>query len=119
MTKILVVDDDAAILEVVKIILEQNNFQVNTARDKKEIDAALSQQNPDIILLDISISGINGGDLTKQMKADDSYKSIPIVLVSADNNIKKIAEEVGADGYLEKPFDIDTLIETVNKHLQS
>lgn len=117
MVKILVVDDDKAILEVVKIILEQNNFQVITAKNKKEIDEALATYNPQLVLLDISISGVNGGDLTRHLKASPKHKNLPIVLLSADNNIKKIATDVGANGYLEKPFDIETLIQIVNTYV--
>ncbi len=117
MSKILLVEDDPSILEVTTIILEQEGYEVLKACNKTEVNEILEVELPDLILLDIWVSGLDGGLFTKKLKGDDKTKDIPVILVSANTDIQKIANDSGANGYLEKPFDLDDLIATVKKHL--
>lgn len=112
---ILVVDDDLAILEVIKIILEDKGYNVITISNGSEVEQAIEKQNPHLILLDIWISGFDGRDIAKKLKARSSTKHIPIIVISAHNETAKIAKEAGADNFLAKPFDIENLVSVVQQ----
>lgn len=114
--KIWVIDDDLSILEVVKIILEDSNYNVLTISEVEEFNKKIKKELPDLILLDFWMSGTDGKDIAKSLKSQKETKKIPIVMVSALSDCKKIAKESGADGYLSKPFDMDDLINTVKKY---
>lgn len=114
--KILVADDNPAILDALQIILEDAGYKVKTTIDGVE---ALEMQRdfPDLILLDIWMSGIDGRDICKQLKKNKATRDIPIIMVSATKNIEQIAKASGADDYVSKPFQLDHLLEVVAKHI--
>lgn len=114
--KILIIDDDVAILEVMKIILEDKGYHVITTPTGDNIEEKVQDLSPNIILLDFWLAGIDGHYIAKQLKSKVSTKHIPVIMVSANHDPKKIAIEVGADDFLEKPFDIDDLVNIVEKH---
>ncbi len=113
--KIFVVDDDPGILEVITIILSDKGYIVTSISDGQQLFKELKKQTPDLLFLDIWISGSDGREITKKLKSDAETKDIPIVIVSALNETEKIAKDIGADGFLEKPFDIDKLLDIVGK----
>ena len=113
---IFVVDDDPGILEVITIILSERGYEVVAFSDGTKVFEAVKKQKPDLIFLDIWISGSDGRDITKKLKSDPTTKKIPIIIISALNETEKIAKEVGADAFLEKPFDIEKLSLLVAKH---
>ena len=117
--KILVCDDDAGILEVIKIILEENDFEVLTVSTGKGIQKLINNYKPDLLFLDLWMPGIEGGEITKILKRETATKNIPIIIVSALNDIKDIAKKAGADGSLSKPFTIADLLEVVEKNLKT
>jgi DNA-binding response OmpR family regulator len=116
--KILVAEDDRAILEVVKIILEQEGYDTLFADREELIRNIIRNQKPDLILLDIWLGGSDGGKIAKSIKNDKQTKHIPIIMISANNETEKITKEAGADGFLLKPFNIDDLLQIVRKHLK-
>lgn len=116
-TKILVAEDDEAIIEVMKIILQDANYTVFTADNSTDIKTIIAEQNPHVLLLDIWLSGENGGDIARGLRADEKTKKLPIIMISANNETEKIAKEVGAQGFLQKPFNIDELLAIVDKQL--
>ncbi len=116
--KILVVDDDEGILEVVQIVLEGEGYLVQASLNGEclqDIDADL----PDLILLDVLLSGKDGREICKQLKSDAKTAHVPVVMLSAHSDASKVADTSGADDFLEKPFDVDVLIDIVEKHLAS
>lgn len=113
---VLVADDDLPILEVINIILQEKGYEVITVSDARAIEKTLKENAPDLILLDIWLSGQDGRDVTKRLRSNKGTRDIPIVFISAQNNVQKIAAEAGADGYLEKPFDIDHLVAVVEQY---
>lgn len=117
--KILVVDDDQAILEVIQIILSDKGYDIAVAADSAEIDTHLAGSLPDLILLDIWMSGQDGREITKLLRQKERTQKIPIVMISANNDGEKIAQEAGADAFLAKPFDIDDLIRIVETYTVS
>lgn len=115
--KIFVCDDDPGILEVVKIILEQNNYKVLTASSGKGIQKKLAESQPNLLLLDLWMPGIEGTEITRILKKDDSTKNIPIIIISALSDTNNITRQIGADGFLPKPFAISDLLAIVKKNI--
>jgi Response regulator containing CheY-like receiver, AAA-type ATPase, and DNA-binding domains len=117
--RILVVDDDEGIVEVVQMALEGEGYEVSTGTDSKSLHQQLAKQRPSLILLDVLLSGDDGRDICQSLKLNEATKCIPVVMLSAHADAGKVAAEGGADDFLEKPFDVDALIDIVAKHLPS
>lgn len=114
--KILIADDDPAILDVLSLFLEDVGYEVETTDDGATIQEA-RKGYPDLMLLDIWMSGWNGRDICVLLKGQESTKHIPIILVSANRDTEKIAEEAGADDFLLKPFDLDKVLEKIEQYI--
>jgi CheY-like chemotaxis protein len=117
-SKIFIADDDQGILDSTRLILEYEGYQVVTSTNGETI-SQIKLQRPDLILLDIWLSGVNGGDIAKELKSDTLTKTIPLIMFSANRDIQKIAENVNAEGYLVKPFDLPELLDTIQKHIKN
>jgi DNA-binding response OmpR family regulator len=118
--KVLVVDDDNDILDVIQIILEDEGYEVSTLNNAREIIKEMSSNRPDLILLDVMLCGMDGRDVCKNMKTNPAFKMIPIIMISASHNLKGFLEQKdSADGFISKPFDIDNLIGVVNSHFSN
>ena len=113
--RVMVVDDEPAILDVLRLILEDDGYEVVTATRQDEIRT--DQTRPDLILLDIWLSGVNGKEICRQLKGDPATRHIPVILVSANRDTAAIAEDCGADGSISKPFDLDAVLDLVRHHL--
>lgn len=116
--RILVVDDDESILEVIQIVLESEGYQTQISLNG-ECFQHFTSYLPDLILLDVLLSGEDGREICKQLKRNQTTAHIPVVMLSAHSDANKLADVSGADDFLEKPFDVDVLIEIVEKHLVS
>jgi len=114
--KVLIAEDDEAILEVLRNILESEGYQTFSPRTERKIYEIVSNESPSLILLDIWLSGQDGEKIAKSLKSRDETKHIPLIMMSANNETEKITETVGADGFLLKPFTIDELLEVMRKY---
>ncbi len=114
---ILLVEDDSAIVESTQCVLEFAGFQVKTAPDGYAMKKHINGTVPDLILIDYWLPKKNGGEIIKELREDSKTKHVPVLVISASHNIKEIIQEAGADGFLEKPFNMDDLISTVGKYL--
>ncbi|CDT06298.1 MULTISPECIES: response regulator [Sphingobacterium] len=114
---ILLFDDDVNILEVCTIILENYGYTVATSETSHDIIEKVTEIRPDVILMDNWIPEIGGIKATQLVKQHPEFKHIPVIYVSANNDIHLLAEEAGADSYLEKPFNLDDLESAVNTML--
>ena len=112
--RILIVDDDAMNIDILMDSLEEE-YDVKAAESGEEALEIIPQYNPNVILLDIMMSGIDGYEVCKRIRADDAYKSIKIILISGrameDERQKGFA--VGADDYITKPFDVDDIADKI------
>lgn len=117
MNKVLVVDDEEDILNLVKTILVGNGYEVFTAKSGEEALTSAVRHQPDIIILDIVMPGISGLEVCRLLKNRKDLEQTPIVVLSAlDREIdKKYIEEAGADEYINKPFDISELLKVVDR----
>jgi CheY-like chemotaxis protein len=114
--RILVADDNAAILDALKIMLEEAGYEVATTTDgATAID--MKAPLPDLLLLDIWMSGVDGRDVCKLLKSAPATKHIPVIMVSATKDIEQITKDSGADGFISKPFQMEHLLATVAKHV--
>lgn len=111
--KIFVVDDDEGILEVMRIILEDKGYLVTTVANAVGLEGEIKKQLPDLIFLDIWMSGLDGREIAKKLKLQKETKGIPIIVITALNDGKKITDEATADGFLAKPFNIEDLVNIV------
>lgn len=114
---ILVAEDDKAILEVVKMILEDAGYVVTTAETMSEIEQIFSNNTPHLLLLDIWLGGANGEEIARKLKSSQQTKNLPVIIISANNETEKIAHETGVEDFLQKPFNIDDLLFKIKKHL--
>jgi DNA-binding response OmpR family regulator len=110
--KILIADDDLAILEVLTIFLEEMGYEVETTYDGHSL-RTFEHGYPDVLLLDIWLSGVNGRDLCRYFKSQEKTRHLPILLISANRNMQRIACEAGADDFIAKPFDLDKLLDKI------
>ena len=113
--RILVVDDEESILEVVQIVLEGEGYQVQTSMDSSFLHT-ISSPLPAVILLDVLLSGEDGREISRRIKANTQLQHIPVIMLSAHADANKVADMGGADAFLEKPFDVDALIAIVQKY---
>src|SRR5689334_14301646 len=107
--KILVADDDPAIVDAIQIMLEDAGYEAETSVDGETI-YKMERDYPDLLFLDIWMSGMDGREICKYLKNQESTKDIPIVMISANRDTAKMAKEAGADDFLEKPFEMDDLL---------
>ncbi|RXM52945.1 MULTISPECIES: PleD family two-component system response regulator [unclassified Chryseobacterium] len=116
--KILIFDDDTAILEVITIIFEENGYEVKISETSHDIIEKVADYQPDVILMDNWIPNIGGVEATKLLKSTEEFKHIPVIYVTANNDIVSLASEAQADDYVSKPFNLDDLERMVEKHIK-
>jgi CheY-like chemotaxis protein len=114
-SSVLVVDDDPVVLELVGEILRDEGFQVTTAGNGQEALGRLRAGRPDLILLDLMMPVENGWEFLEHLRTHPVAATVPIVLLSASQKLGEQAERLHVDDFLPKPFDIDDLLDKVNK----
>ncbi len=115
MKKILVVDDDVDILYIVQHILISHGFDVQTHSTGLNVPDIVMHYHPNLILLDIRLPGKLGTEVCKELK--QIHSNLPIVFFSAHADQSKSFALCDADGFIQKPFDIKNLIDTINLHV--
>ena len=113
---ILVIEDDVDINEMIKMRLQDDGYDVISAFDGHEGMEKLKIHNPDLIILDIILPKINGFELCKKIKGNDSWNPIPIILMTATSGLENVAKkenDVPADACIAKPFEYDELLKTI------
>ncbi len=111
---ILVVDDDVSILDAIRLILE-DAYQVSTVFKGEETVNKVIKTRPDLILLDVLMSGGDGREICKSLKRNIKTRSIPIIMISAHSSAHKSIKECGADDFLAKPFEMGDLLKKLKK----
>lgn len=118
--KILIIDDEENIVELIKFNLELNGLETIVAYDGLEGFVKTKEEMPDLILLDWMLPGISGIEICKKIRSDEKIKSIPIIMLTAKNleNNKVEGLNTGADDYITKPFSIKELMARLNAVLR-
>jgi CheY-like chemotaxis protein len=114
MKKILIADDDLAIMDAISIMLEYEGYEVLRAPDAA-ILLTMNNEFPDLVLLDIWMSGIDGRDICRYLKRNKATSKIPVVLISASREIENSAKQAGADDFLAKPFELNDLLKKIER----
>jgi two-component system, chemotaxis family, chemotaxis protein CheY len=113
---VLVVDDDADIREVIAMVLEGEGYAPVTAADGGEALRLLRGYRPCLILLDLMMPGVDGWQFREAQLEDGSLAGIPIVILTGGGNVDAHATALRAAAALEKPVDLEVLLETVDRH---
>lgn len=115
--KILIFDDDPHVLEIFSIVLEDMGYTINRSTTSHDVLEKVSRYQPDLILMDNWIPEIGGVAATQLLKGHSDFRSIPVILVSANSEVEVLANNALADGFLSKPFDLDRLEKLVEEFL--
>ena len=110
---ILVVDDDPNILDVVSELLDMEGYRVATAANGAEALQFVETQHPSLVLLDMRMPVLDGWGFAKELRARGV--KLPILVMTAAQNARVWAEEIGAQGYVAKPFEVPALLDAVEK----
>lgn len=120
MRRILAVDDNEDILEILKLILEDYGYEVKTITDGSLLFDEIKAHKPDLILLDIMLGNMDGRELCKAVKSNKETQDIPIILVSASHNLSDRFMLASANiDFLAKPFDMMELLDKVAINLSA
>jgi two-component system response regulator VicR len=116
--RILVIDDDPDILEILDIIFTQEGYDVILSETGREAENIL-EINPDLVVLDIMIAGSDksGAAICAKIKSRPETQNLPVIMFSSEENIREISEECGANGYASKPVQTLELISKVKAFL--
>ena len=116
--KILAVDDDLAILDVLRLILENSGYEVVTLSHADAVFETVEIEQPDLILMDVMLAGLDGKTICQNLKKYSRTKNIPVIMISASHDLRAQLSRSGApDDFIAKPFDLDVLVQKVEQHL--
>jgi len=115
--RVLVVEDDAAIIELLRFLLEQEGLEVEVAQDGLEALDKMEVWSPDLVLLDLRLPKLEGMDVLWEMRQNPKWSNIPVIIISVDSSPQTMLQgwRLGVDSYFIKPFDPDELIRVVRR----
>ncbi|MGB2600261.1 MAG: response regulator [Candidatus Omnitrophota bacterium] len=117
--RILVVDDEPLVVKLLATRLEASNYEVISAYDGREGLEKARDEKPDLVIVDLRLPGINGYEICSQLKNDDAFAGIPVIVItgSTDKKDRELAEDASADAYIIKPFDREVLLSKIEELL--
>lgn len=116
-SKILIVDDEPDIVLTLATILEDAGYAVISTGNGERVEQLIEAERPDLILLDMLLSGWDGREIARRVKGRQVTRHIPIIMLSAHPVAMQEASAAGADDFLAKPFELDDLLMKVAAHL--
>jgi DNA-binding response OmpR family regulator len=114
--KVLIVEDNSELLLGLEVLMNSRGFNVLALDDTEEIWDKIRQFSPDLLLLDVWVEPVRGDQIAHKIDTNGAKQDLPVILISADDSIKQIARQSGAEDYLEKPFDFDHLLDLINQY---
>lgn len=116
--KILVVDDDIDILEIVSLLLVERGYEVKALDHGETILEDIQDFQPNLILMDVMLGGMDGRDICKDLKTNPVTRKLPVILISGTHDlVESIDLPEGPDDFIAKPFDMDELYTKIDQHL--
>ena len=115
LNRILVVDDDPDIGMMLKLMLEYHGYVVTVSERGEKAEGIIHNENFDLLIMDMLMSGINGTDICSRLKKDKTTTTLPVIMISAHPNAREICLGAGADDFMAKPFDMDELLTIVHR----
>ena len=116
MKQIIVTDDDPSMRDIFQLILQRAGYLV-TSYSNGDILLSNGFAPPDLFILDKQLSGMDGLDICRFLKSQESTKNIPVIMISASPYVAQLASDAGADDFIEKPFKTKELLAITEKHL--
>ena len=111
MPKVLMIDDDNDLLEVTKSLLVKKGYEVETSNNWEDAQKTIESFQPQLIVLDVFLSDIDGLEICKQLKSTPHTKQIPVIICSSYPRVaERVTYEYGADDFIAKPFEVEELI---------
>lgn len=117
MAKILLIDDDPDIRTVMGMTLKREGYQVETASRREEALEMIAAEKPSLILLDVLLSGSDGRELCRELKADEATRHIPIIMFSGHPVAAQQFALYGADDFLAKPLNTQLLLQKLSQRI--
>jgi DNA-binding response OmpR family regulator len=118
--KILILDDDQDVLEMLKEVLLYEDFEVQIVSDLASFLRTFDEgYQPDLVIIDYLLKGINGGEVCHQLKVNEKTRSLPVILMSAYPQIFKSLGDYKCDEFIAKPFDLYDLVESIKGHISA
>lgn len=115
--KILIADDDPAIVESLMMILEDEGYVTDGTQGRDTINKTLAW-TPDLLFLDMWMPEINGREICEWLKACEATRRLPIIMFSASRDAEPVALAAGADDFLSKPFELQRVLDAVERHIR-
>lgn len=116
--KILVVDDDSGIGEMLKTLLEFYGYEVTVTTHPEDTEKLILEKQIDLVMLDMLISGVNGTDVCTRLRKNPATADTPVLMMSALHDAGKKCREAGADDFIAKPFEMDDLTAKITEVLE-
>jgi len=113
MKKLLIIDDDKDLLKVLNALLVNKGYEIKTLSDGAKATAVVPDFRPDLIVLDVHLVNIDGRDICYQLKHNTDTKDIPILMISADTDIKEIINKCPANDFIGKPLNLASLYDKI------
>ena len=119
MKKLLIIDDDEDLSAMMYLLLASKDFSVAVVTRSEDIFQKIKEFTPDIILLDVFLTGYDGRMICKQLKFHPNSKHIPVIMVSGDDEALRTAGQFGANDFIQKPFEAEELLFKINNQINS
>ncbi|HEY9003988.1 MAG TPA: response regulator [Mucilaginibacter sp.] len=113
MKKVLILDNDEGVLDVMNEALNYEGFDVKIIEETDNIFSVIDDYDPDLVILDYILSGINGGEICHQIKANPKTTDLPVMIMSAYPKVIRSLGYYGCDDFIAKPFDLDDIVERI------
>ena len=117
MKKLLLIDDDTDLLEVLASALTYFGFEVKTSNKPDDIHSLVTTHQPDLVILDYIMENVNGGEICAQLKKKEDTKNLPVIILSAYDKVIKSLGNYGCDAFISKPFDMMDLVNNIKRIL--
>jgi DNA-binding response OmpR family regulator len=116
-TRVLIAEDEPNIVESLSFVLGRDGFEVEAVPDGESALERLRATHPDLMILDVMLPRLNGFEVLKRVKSDPSLRSIPVIVLTAKGQAhdRRMAEELGVDGFMTKPFSNREIVEQVRR----
>jgi CheY-like chemotaxis protein len=116
---ILVIDDNADILFMIKAMLEMRGYKITARESPENIESVMEAVQPDLVLMDMLLSGADGREVCRNFKVNKQFSQVPVIMISALPDAASSCIESGADYFLGKPFEMKDLFQTVQSALST
>jgi len=114
---VMIADDDPGIVDAIEMLLEFEGYNVRSTFTGSDV-LAMEDNLPDVLLLDIWMSGEDGRDICKQLKENERTSHLPVIMISASRDIRQSAIDAGANDFLAKPFEMNELLDKIKSNIQ-